>query len=192
MSRYDPYLHKRNSIRLKGYDYSQPGLYFVTICVRGKMHLFGKIVNDKLELNVAGKMIETEWLRLQKKFTRIKLYEYVVMPNHFHAILKIQSITSTMVKSSDSKKITLGSVIGAFKSTTTRKYINGVKNNNWESFDKKLWQRNYFEHIIRDKKSYYEISKYIIDNPKNWKYDELNELNELKDTSHAPWLPFND
>ena len=86
---YNPFIHNRKSIRLKGYDYSQAGLYFITICVQNRECLFGKIGNDKIKLNDAGKMIETQWLNLKNRFPNIELHEYIVMPNHFHGILEI-------------------------------------------------------------------------------------------------------
>jgi len=84
-----PLFHHRRSIRLKGYDYSQAGLYFVTICVKNHTCLFGKIRNREMQLNDAGRMVETEWIKISERFKNIHLHEYIVMPNHFHAILEI-------------------------------------------------------------------------------------------------------
>ncbi len=86
---YNPLIHNRKSIRLKGYDYSQAGLYFITICVQDRELLFGKIETDEMILNDAGKMIQTEWEKLPQRFSNIELDEFIVMPNHFHAILEI-------------------------------------------------------------------------------------------------------
>jgi len=116
-------------------------------------------------LNDAGKMVETEWLKLTERFRNIELHEYVVMPNHFHGILQI-------VDRSSSGK-TVGDMMDAFKSITTVEYIRGVKQLRWKPFDGKLWQRNYWEHIIRDDQSYQTISDYIIDNPAKWKADKF-------------------
>ncbi len=93
MNKYNPNIHHRRSIRLKGYDYSQAGLYFITICVKNRDCLLGNIVNGELTLNNAGQMIETEWLKLSTRFHNIQLHEYIVMPNHFHAILEIVGAT---------------------------------------------------------------------------------------------------
>ncbi len=82
-------LHNRQSIRLKGYDYSQAGLYFITVCTHNRECLFGNIVDRVMILNDSGKMIETEWLKLSKRFLNIRIHEYVVMPNHFHGIIEI-------------------------------------------------------------------------------------------------------
>jgi REP element-mobilizing transposase RayT len=141
-------------------------------------------------LNDAGKMIEKEWLLLKQRFTAIELEAFIVMPNHFHAILNIVGETLVVAPNQtidpiDNNKIkgqpqgiaptnkTVGEIIGAYKSITTNQYIWGVKNKNWKRFDKKLWQRNYWEHIIQNERSYQNISRYIKSNPKNWQNDTL-------------------
>ncbi len=91
--KYDPAIHKRRSIRLTGYDYSQSGLYFITNCVLNRDLLFGKIENGEMILNAAGRMIQTEWEKLPQRFTNFQLHEFVVMPNHFHGILEIVGAT---------------------------------------------------------------------------------------------------
>ena len=156
--------YHRRSIRLKGYDYSKEGLYFITICTQHHKCFFGKIVNGKMHLNAAGKMIEIEWLKLCKRFSNIILHKYVIMPNHFHAILEIDTSTGK----------TIGDMMKAFKSITTVKYIDGVKNNNWPRFNGKLWQRSFWEYIIRTEKAYQNISNYIIKNPKKWQTDKFH------------------
>ena len=197
MKRDNPNIHHRRSIRLKGYDYSQPGLYFITICIKNRKCYFGKIVvgaslvDAQMILNDPGKMVKNEWLKLPQRFTNIKLHEYVIMPNHFHAILEIvvdpcgrpkwhgqfekkrqpQGIAPTGIATTNK---TIGEMIGAFESITTVEYIRGVKNDNWQPFDGKLWQRNYWEHIIRNENEYNRIAQYIIDNPIKWKNDKLN------------------
>jgi REP element-mobilizing transposase RayT len=199
MNKYNLNIHHRRSIRLKGYNYAQAGLYFVTICTKNRACLFGEIQNKKMNLNDSGKMVDNEWLKIQRRFQNIQLHEYIVMPNHFHAILEIVGATLVVAqndevasdKNIDNRKgqqgiaptggitktggntPTLGDIIGAFESITTVEYIRGVKNNNWESFNGKLWQRNYWEHIIRNDKSYNRISEYIINNPQNWDNDKL-------------------
>lgn len=159
-----PKKDRRRSIRLKNYDYSQAGLYFLTICVRNKHCLFGQVENGKMILNDAGKMIENEWLKIPDLFPNTNLEEYVVMPNHFHAILEI-------VNQNEKR---LGDMVGAFQSITTVEYIRGVKKYGWKRFDRKLWQRNYWEHIIRGWNAYSNISNYIIENPSKWKNDQLH------------------
>jgi REP element-mobilizing transposase RayT len=174
---YNPAIHHRKSIRLKGYDYSSPGYYFITICTQNRVCLFGKIINGQMQLNDAGKMIDLQWKILPNKFNNIRIDEYSVMPNHFHSILQIVSPAAAVgaplvgapythdrpelsfnasgqpqgvapTRSASTGK-TLGDMIGAFQSIVTVEYIRGVKTNDWQSFHKKLWQRNYWEHIIR-------------------------------------------
>ncbi len=266
MHKYNPNLHHRRSIRLKGYDYSQAGLYFITICVNKRAHLFGHIKNRKLILNHAGTMVEKQWAELPERFTNIKLHEFIVMPNHFHAILEIvgstlvvdplavdpnisntaadqekgqpQGIAPTginqtgnaptginqtgnaptginqtgnapteinqtgnapteiaptginqtgnapteiapteIIQTKNPQKVkTVGDMVGAFQSIVTVEYIRGVKTLNWQPFDKKLWQRNYWEHIIRNETSYMNIRNYIIENPLKWDEDKFNAL----------------
>ncbi len=210
---YDPRIHHRKSIRLKGYDYSQAGLYFLTICVQNRLCLFGDVVNGKMILNDAGRMVEREWLDLPQRFSCIKLHEFVVMPNHFHSIVEIlgatlvvapikpvapdepvapinpvvsnksvppnkpvipndESVQPQGIAPSINPK-TVGDMVGAFKSIVTVEYIRGVKQNNWQPFHGKLWQRNYWEHIIRDERSHHRISEYILNNPAKWDNDKL-------------------
>ena len=191
--KYDPDIHHRRSIRLKGYDYSQAGLYFVTICTQNRLCLFGKIENREMILNDPGIMIERQWQELIYRFDNIKADEFIVMPNHFHGIVKFVGVP--LVGTQNTKQPptigspqtigqppqtgqpqgiapTVGDVVGAFKSLTTNEYIRGVKNNGWSRFNKNLWQRNYYEHIIRNEKSCYQILEYIQTNPLKWQDDK--------------------
>ena len=180
---YNSNLHHRRSVRLKGYDYSQAGLYFVTICVQDKVCLFGEIIDDDMLLNDAGKMIEKWYFELENKFSDIECGVYVVMPNHFHAIIINNGNKLIDVDHHKSgQPIGLGEHVGTplyeivqwFKTMTTNEYIRAVKTLDWQRFTGKLWQRNYWEHVIRDQKSFDMISEYIINNPKNWQTDKLN------------------
>jgi REP element-mobilizing transposase RayT len=133
-------------------------------------------------------MVEQEWLILTQRFPGIKLHEYIIMPNHFHGIIETVGAPLVGAQSRDpepaffqnqskgtpnmpSKHI--GQIIGAFKSYTTNAYIKGVKTQNWPEFEKRLWQRNYWEHIIRTPEAYQNISNYIIHNPETWQTDSL-------------------
>ena len=98
MDKYNPNIHNRRSIRLKGYDYTQAGLYFVTICVQNRACLLGEIYNNEMILNDAGQMIQSEWLKLPNRFSNIELHEYIIMPNHFHAILEIVGATPVVAR----------------------------------------------------------------------------------------------
>lgn len=184
--------YRNKSLRLKGYDYSKAGLYFITICCQNMIHRFGKIENKTMILNDAGKMISEQWLALEKRFTNIQLHEYIIMPNHFHGIIEIKNVQSTLVVDPNDEKLvrgtgqpqgiahktipqkTIGDMMDAFKSITTVEYIRGVKNFDWPRFEKKLWQSNYWERIIRDWASYGRIAMYIENNPSRWKHDTLN------------------
>jgi putative transposase len=179
--------HHRKSIRLKEYDYSQAGLYFITICVQNRLCLFGNVVDGKMILNNPGIMIENEWFKLPQRFPNVQLHECVVMPNHFHAIIEIVVGATLVVAQNDmmqtiqgqpqgiapTKPKTVGDMVGAFQSIVTVEYIHGVKHLGWQSFIGKLWQRNYWEHIIRNEQSYQRIAEYIINNPQNWDNDKL-------------------
>jgi REP element-mobilizing transposase RayT len=179
-------LPQRRSIRLKGYDYSQAGLYFITICCQDRICLFGDVVKGEIILNEAGKMVETEWLNLPDRFKNIELHESVIMPNHFHGILKIVGVTLVVARNVGiaenqigqpqgiAPTKTIGDMMDAYKSITTVNYIRGVKTLNWQPFNGKLWQRNYWEHIIRNEQSYQRISEYIINNPKEWSDDKFH------------------
>lgn len=199
---YNPNIHHRRSIRLKGYDYSRQGLYFVTICCQDKICYFGEIKNEEMILSDAGIMIEKWCSELPNKFPDITLDAYIVMPNHFHAIfindgsgtnvgadLRVcpdDDINNIFSEEND-KYINenvdniegehigspLHTVVQWLKTMTTNEYIRGVKTLEWQPFNKKLWQRNYWEHIIRNKNSYQFIANYIINNPKNWDKDKF-------------------
>jgi len=199
-------LPNRQSIRLKGYDYSKEGLYFITLVCQNRLPLFGKINNGVMLLNDAGKMIELEWLKLKSRFPNIELHEFVVMPDHFHGIVEITDAVSnvgaslvdarneaesnikvplvgtregqaqgkngqpqgTAQTTAQGTVLTVGSIIGAFKSITTVEYIKGVKEHGWQAYQKRLWLRNYYEHIIRNNGAFDRISDYIKSNPANW------------------------
>ena len=166
-------LHCRKSIRLKNYDYSSNGYYFVTICVQNREKLFGEFVGATLcgRPNNPDKII-TKWLlELENKFNDIKIDEYIIMPNHIHFIIKRTGdhIGST----GDHIGSPLRDIIGWFKTMTTNEYIAGVKSGKFIPFKGRLWQRNYYEHIIRNYDDYINISEYIQNNPLKWEYDKL-------------------
>ena len=160
-------LPKRTTIRMPAYDYSQAGCYFITICTQGKRHYFGEIVGATL----CGRphdphiMIRSWLLEMINKFDDVDINEYVIMPNHVHFIVE---------KTSGHAGSPLRDIIGWFKTMTTNEYIRGVKNGLYEPFSERLWQRNYYEHVIRDEQDYISIAEYIRNNPAKWEEDSLN------------------
>ena len=267
MSPYDPNIHHRRSVRLRGYDYASAGWYFVTICTQNHECLFGNIENNAMVLNDAGRMVEKWYHEIHNKFPDIVCHEMVVMPNHFHCIWEnvglngavganlcvrpatinndvshpcvrhdandVNTVTDIInndycgnegahagahvfvgnddrlgdegahagahvnvgnddycrdegahagaplreVNDSDLIENVSGSplsaVVGWFKTMSTNEYIRGVKQLGWPPFDRKLWQRNYYEHIIRDDQSLCEIAYYITNNPARWSDDKF-------------------
>jgi len=174
-SKYDPQKHHRRSIRLKGYDYSSNGAYYVTIVAQGREHFFGKIVNKEMILNDAGQMVIKWWGELPNKFPHVELSAMMVMPNHFHGIVFIVG-ADLRVRPDNAvpERPPLSQIIQWFKTMTTNEYIRGVKQFGWKSFKGKLWQRDYYEHIIRDEKDLQQKTDYILDNPSRWDEDREN------------------
>lgn len=175
----------RKNIRLSGYDYSQEGLYFVTICVQNQINLFGKISDGKMILNDAGQMVVRWYHKTSEKFPDIQCLEMVVMPNHFHCIWQNVGADPRVrpnkpetnageTNAGEHVGSPLPAVVRWFKTMTTNEYITGVKKLGWLPFNKHLWQRNYYEHIIRDDRALAAICNYILQNPANWTKDCLN------------------
>ena len=314
---YDPTRHHRRSIRLKGYDYSQAGAYFITICTQDRACLFGKVVNGEMRLNDAGRMVLAEWNMLPERFPHVVLDAFVVMPNHVHGIVVITNPatddtattaptivgtglvpvpnagtmgavpnagamgaapnagtmgaapnagtmgaapnagtmgaapnagtmgavpnagtmgaapndgmmgavpddgativgtglvpvpddgattrvapTAATIVGTDLVPVpddgattrvapTVGDIVGAFKSRVTVEYIRGVKTSGWPPFRGRLWQRNYYEHIIRNERALNAIRQYIIENPRRWQMDRENEARTAPDPlAQAIW-----
>jgi putative transposase len=190
VQKYDPEIHHRRSIRLPDYDYAQDGWYYVTICSQNHRCLFGEISQEKMILNSAGAMIEKWWRKLPEKYPGIQLDEYVVMPNHLHGIIVIVGAaprgrpnpgTHSVTESGQPHRVapTLGVIIGWFKTMSTNEYIRNVKQDGWPAFEKRVWQRNYYEHIIRKEKELHSIQNYIAENPMRWEEDE-NHPNNIR------------
>ena len=147
-------LPKRKSTRLKEYDYSNTGYYFVTICIKNRLPLLGKILNSKLLLSNEGLIVNTYISSISKIYNNIQLDEYVIMPNHIHMILIIHN----------KEKVTLSSAIQHFKGKVTKE------------LGYSIWQKLFHEHIIRDEKTYYIIKQYIQNNVVNWEEDRYFEI----------------
>jgi len=159
--------YSRKSLRLKHYDYSSSGAYFITLCINHRALLLGEIKDGKINPNHAGAMVTYWFNKLEQKFTDIKCDIFVCMPNHIHFILHKTANTNVPVSN-------LGTVIQWFKTMTTNDYIRGVKNHHWPSFKGKLWQRNYWERIIRNEQELQKIREYILNNPTQWELDKYS------------------
>jgi putative transposase len=157
---FNPDRHHRHSIRLRGYDYSQAGAYFVTLCTYGRAHLFGGIADGAVLLNDAGTMVLDWWNALSDRFPCVLLNDYVLMPDHLHGIVVLQKFAG--------QPVALGTVIQWFKTMTTNAYIRGVRNGRWQPFEWHVWQRNYYERIVRSDEEMTRIRHYIDTNPQRW------------------------
>jgi putative transposase len=165
----------RKSLRLPG--------YFLTVCVQGRNSLFGEVANEAMQLNSAGRMVERWWSELQRKFPDISIDSHVVMPNHFHGII---------FKSNEPPKgahpgAPLQKMVQWFKTMSTNEYIHGVKEHGWPPFEGPMWQRSFYEHVIRDEESLNRIREYIATNPQRWDLDRENPRAKGKD-EFDEWL----
>ena len=204
----NPQKHNRRSIRLKGYDYTSPGSYFVTICTQDRVRLFGEVVDAEMQLNPYGRVVDTYLSRIPDHFPHVTLDAWVVMPNHVHAIITItddhrrgEAIPQSPFKAEDVSEFassiipedesriasplpptpppqphptgapsgSLGAIVGNFKSIATRR-INRMRHT--PGVD--VWQRNYWEHIIRNQAAHQRIAAYIHNNPARWEEDRLH------------------
>jgi REP element-mobilizing transposase RayT len=213
----DPNKRQRRSIRLPGYDYDQPGAYFVTVCTEGHVCLFGRVVGEAMEWNNAGRTVDKCWREIPAHFPQVTLDEFIVMPNHVHGILVIaganddphvgannhspallddtppRAADDSFVRANDYSPLptnrppprprgtskTIGSIIRGFKIGVAKwmRENAGVRD---------VWQRNYFEHIIRNDVALNRIRQYILDNPVRWAYDRYNPL-ALHPETDDPW-----
>ena len=223
MNRYNPNIHHRRSIRLKGYDYSQAGLYFITLCCQDRECYFGQIENGEMMLNAAGRIAHQEWLNTANIRDNIALHDFILMPNHFHAIIEIlfqkqkgekegapsgidsdeslsgidsgeslseidsgESLSGSstgelqFAPTFRSPSQTIGAIIRGYKGATTKKikelYRSGSNTGELQFAPAgSIWQRDYYEKIIRDQSAYYNISDYIQNNPAKWQADKFNQ-----------------
>jgi len=183
--------HHRRSIRLKGYDYSQPGAYYVTIVTDQRAHRFGEVVNHEMQLSEVGQIAEACWRAIPEHFPQIELGAFMVMPNHVHGILifhetvgardvgehddivgarhgvPLQPIPN-LEKFGKPVSGSLATVIRQYKSAVTRQMVQRYGGMPI------VWQRNYYEHIIRDEHDHQNIYNYILNNPFNWETDDEN------------------
>ncbi|MFH2108589.1 MAG: transposase [Chrysiogenia bacterium] len=169
-------IHQRKYMRLHGWDYSSPGCYFITICVKNKECFLADIVYGKIVPNEYGEMVESRWLWLSNQYPYVKLDAFIVMPNHVHGLLRI--IPNSVVTGRDlslpmpGKTKSLFDIIGAFKTTSS-------KDIHLAGFPNFFWQRSFYEKIIRSETETNKIRQYINDNPANWDKDDENPGRKL-------------
>jgi len=170
--RYDPEKHHRRSIRLRSYNYAAAGTYFVTICSQDRGCVFGEIIDGAMHINQWGLVVDACWNGLPSHYGNVRLDAFVVMPNHIHGIILIAPRTDVDVGARHASPLHLGTVIGSFKSAAARQ-INILR----DAPGCPVWQRNYYEHIIRGEKVLHAIRRYVEDNPTQWAFDPENPVN---------------
>jgi putative transposase len=186
--RHYPTRHHRRSIRLPAYDYTQPGAYFVTVCTQNRECVFGQVVEGQMILGGPGQMVESVWRQLPR-YHGVNVDAFVVMPNHVHGIIVLAGagpVATGFVGAGPracpdmgqpqgvAPTMSLPDVVHRFKSLTTARYRTGVLQGGWQPFPGRLWQRNYYEHVIRDEEDLNRVRQYIIDNPARWEDDIEN------------------
>lgn len=190
MTRYDPLRHHRRSIRLKGYDYASAGAYFVTMCVHGRECVLGEVVEGEMRLNDFGLAANACWHGLPRHFCNVAVDALIIMPNHIHGIVVLVEgalgkgeafavqepgisgplpANASPLRPIGTQPGSLGAIIQNFKSIAARK-INALRG----TPGLQVWQRNYYEHIVRDERELNAIRQYIADNPLKWALDRDN------------------
>jgi putative transposase len=172
MNNLEPAGHRR-SIRLPGFNYSQAGVYFVTICAFERRCLFGRMRDDAVDLGAIGRIVQARWLEMPQRFAHAELDAYVVMPNHLHGILLLHRTPARDPGHAEGfQKPVAGSlptIIRSFKAeVSARAKHAGVQPGH------PVWQRNYFERVLRDGKEYSAAARYILENPARWHFDHEN------------------
>ncbi len=188
---YNPKVHHRQSIRLRKYDYSQPGWYFITICTYERRMIFGDIVDGQMILNSTGKIVERYWCKITSNYRHLNLHDFVIMSNHFHGIIQLvgaqfiapnldvapnSGIVSELNQGAISqcainqgainRAPTIGEIVRGFKARCT-----WAINKSIDMRGVPVWQRNYHEHIIRNQEAYSAITEYVRTNPQRWQED---------------------
>ena len=182
-----PTTHRRRSLHLPRFDYTQQGAYFVTVCTNGRELLFGDVINDEMKLNEVGRIAAEEWLKSVQIRTEITLDAWVVMPNHVHGIVMIADDRRRLdrpVAPSGPRPRSLGALMAGFKSAVTKR-INALRGTPGVA----VWQRNYYEHIIRNEAALNRIRRYIADNPARWAEDPENPVVRRRDPAHNRATP---
>ncbi len=160
--------HSRESLRLRGWDYTSSAMYFVTICTQRGKALFGEIVDERLQMNVCGRIVDECWQWLADQYAFVSLDNYVIMPNHLHGVIWLQAGRRGGSRTAPTLRIKpLGRLIGAFKTVSTKR-INVIRG----TPGKVVWQRGFYDHIIRDQRDLDRIRQYIRLNPLHWALDQ--------------------
>jgi putative transposase len=168
-----------HSIRLRGYDYTSEGLYFITICSHEKRCVFGRIVKTRAVLSAAGLIIREGWVAIPLHFAQTRLHAFVIMPNHLHGIVEIcskpgRSSAAPLLETEASVRAgSLGAIVRSFKAAATKRVHQQLK------WTRPLWQRNYFEAIVRDGEEFSAATRYILENPARWEWDRENPEGKL-------------
>ncbi len=192
--------HHRRSIRLQGYDYSQAGAYFITICTQNRECctqnrecMFGNIVDGEMRLNDIGIMVRNVWHKIPEHFPHADIDEFIVMPNHVHGIIVVYPNGRGMACHAPTHRQfakpiagSLSTIVGSLKSAITRRF-NQIRN----TMGHPVWQRNYYEHIIRSEEEMNLIRKYIVENSTKWAEDEDNPENIICRRGMACHAPTN-
>lgn len=198
----------RRSIRLKNFDYRRAGAYFLTVCLRKRLCLLGDIVEGQMNASPAGQMVAKAWGELPEHYAGVNVDSFVLMPNHIHGIIVLN--TSSVgaapcgrpssptapnpgqprgVAPTNEKRLTLPDVVHRFKSWTTKLYSDGIRQHRWRPFPGQLWQRNYYEHIIRNDDDLEKIREYISTNPSTWDTDMENPARARHAVPLQPGIP---
>jgi putative transposase len=189
MPKFDPQKHHRRSIRLKGYDYASAGGYFVTIVAWRRECLFGEVLNGEMRLNRYGEIVQNWWMEIPIHFLNVETGAFVIMPNHVHGVIFIVDRRGTVpvpddnvhpdIKGGETPPLrlpTLGQIIAYFKYKSTKE-MNLLDKTGTVT---KFWQRNYYEHIIRNEEDLQNKTDYIRANPLLWDEDDENPVNASK------------
>jgi REP element-mobilizing transposase RayT len=168
---------------LQGYDYSQAGAYFVTVCTRNREYLFGEIVNGEMRLNDAGRVVESAWDGLPGHYAPVELDAMVIMPNHFHGIIVLAPVEAGFKPAPTPAAVRhgLSEIVRALKTFSSRRF-----NELRQTPGAKLWQRNYWEHIVRNEAELNRIREYIHNNPAQWELDKLHPNNPVRAKIREP------
>jgi putative transposase len=196
---FNPEIHHRRSIRLRDYDYSRDGAYFVTICTWQRESLFGEVTDGENQWSNMGQVVQECWAALPEHFPHVELDAFVIMPNHVHGILVLnddrdivgarhaspdlgewvrgtdRATHASPLRRAGPKSRSIGAIVGSFKSAVTKR-INLFRDNP----GKPVWQRNYFERVIRDERELEVIRQYFVGNPSRWEEDENHPVRVLQ------------